>query len=132
MAQEKFVMERLKRSARAPKREYPHIRISMSAYAHVAEIADETGRSLCDVASQAIDYAHSNLVYADRSNGVVTNPRTGTETELWKFERVDNDPETLAEVEAILGRVGISRYELARLLTSLRVRPEFNLDDFRE
>lgn len=48
-----------------------------------------------------------------------------------RFELIEKDPARIEELEAILSRVGLSRYELALIVTALRVRPEYCLDDFR-
>ena len=48
-----------------------------------------------------------------------------------RFELVEKDPTRLNELEAIINRAGLSRYELALIVTALRVRPEYRLDDFR-
>lgn len=48
-----------------------------------------------------------------------------------RFELIEKDPTRLNELEAILNRAELSRYELALIVTALRVRPEYCLDDFR-
>jgi hypothetical protein len=48
-----------------------------------------------------------------------------------RFELIEKDPARIEELEAILNRAGLSRYELALIVTALRVRPEYRLDDFR-
>lgn len=51
--------------------------------------------------------------------------------EFRRFELVEKDPARIEELDAILNRAGLSRYELALIVTALRVRPEYRLDDFR-
>lgn len=48
-----------------------------------------------------------------------------------RFELIEKDPTRLNELEAILNRAELSRYELALIVIALRVRPEYCLDDFR-
>lgn len=48
-----------------------------------------------------------------------------------RFELIEKDPARLNELETIINRAGLSRYELALIVTALRVRPEYRLDDFR-
>lgn len=48
-----------------------------------------------------------------------------------RFELIEKDPARIEELEAILSRAELSRYELALIVTALRVRPEYCLDDFR-
>lgn len=48
-----------------------------------------------------------------------------------RFELIEKDPARIEELEAILNRAELSRYELALIVTALRVRPEYCLGDFR-
>lgn len=48
-----------------------------------------------------------------------------------RFELLENDPEVICELEKTLRRAKLSRYELALIVKSLRVRPELGLEDFR-
>lgn len=48
-----------------------------------------------------------------------------------RFELIEKDPKRVEELEEVLRRSGLGRYELALIVMSLRVRPEFCLDDFR-
>ena len=53
---DKFVMPRNNGTRVGGQKQYPRIRISMVAYAHVCEMSEETRRSLSEVASRAIEY----------------------------------------------------------------------------
>lgn len=48
-----------------------------------------------------------------------------------RFELLETDPEVICELEKTLRRAKLSRYELALIVKSLRVRPELGLEDFR-
>lgn len=48
-----------------------------------------------------------------------------------RFELVEKDPARLRMASSSSIRAGLSRYELALIVTALRVRPEYRLDDFR-
>lgn len=52
---DKFVMPRNNGTRVGGQKQYPRIRISMVAYAHVCEMSEETRRSLSEVASRAIE-----------------------------------------------------------------------------
>lgn len=47
-----------------------------------------------------------------------------------RFELITDDPEQIKQLNRILDRTDLSRYELAVIVASLRVRPEFSLKDF--
>lgn len=48
-----------------------------------------------------------------------------------RFELKEKDPVRIKELEDLLLRTGLSRYELALIVTTLGVRPEYRLEDFR-
>lgn len=55
------------------------------------------------------------------------------ERQKWRrFELITEDRALAEELEAILDRTRLTRRELAVILLSLRVRPEFSLGDFKE
>lgn len=47
-----------------------------------------------------------------------------------RFELITGDPDQISELESLLGRLQLTRHELALIVLSLRVRPEFSLKDF--
>lgn len=47
-----------------------------------------------------------------------------------RFELTTNNPAQVKELDAVLERAHLSRRELAVIVASLRVRPEFALKDF--
>lgn len=105
---DKFVMPRNNGTRVGGQKQYPRIRISMVAYAHVCEMSEETRRSLSEVASRAIEYAYSHLVYS---------VPTGTEyyyrdTPITKQEYVTDDPETIEEDECAKRRERYIRAEV--------------------
>lgn len=54
------------------------------------------------------------------------------EQNKWRrFELVTADLDQIHQLNDILGRGNLDRYELAVIVASLRVRPEFSLEDFR-
>lgn len=53
------------------------------------------------------------------------------EQEKWRrFELTTSNAAQVYALNSLLDRLNLSRFELALLLTSLRVRPEFGLEDF--
>lgn len=53
------------------------------------------------------------------------------EQNIWRrFEATTEDKSQIQELEAILDRVNLTRRELAVIVATLRVRPEFSLADF--
>lgn len=55
------------------------------------------------------------------------------ERRKWRrFELITEDRALAEELDAILDRTRLTRRELAVILLSLRVRPEFSLEDFKE
>lgn len=128
MPNEKFIMQHKTSAPKGRKREYPHIRISMPAYAHVCEIADETGRTITDVASKAIEYAYANLVY-----GVTAETEAEAEFEaesggfaapLSDEEVATDNPAVVKLVNDIIHRAGLRRFELALLLSTVQLLPD--------
>lgn len=119
---DKFVMPRNNGTRLGGQKQYPRIRISMVAYAHVCEMSEETTRSLSEVASRAIEYAYSHLVYS---------VPTGTEyyyrdTPITKQEYVTDDPETIERVNDIIRKSGLSRSDLELLLDTVQLLPGFD------
>lgn len=54
------------------------------------------------------------------------------EQNKWRrFELVTADLDQIHQLNDILGRGNLDRYELAVIVASLRVRPGFSLEDFR-
>lgn len=50
---------------------------------------------------------------------------------LWhRFELTTSDPKQIEDLEQLLFRLNLKRSELALIVLSLRVRPEFALRDF--
>ena len=47
-----------------------------------------------------------------------------------RFELTTNDPRQIRELDRLLDRLKLTRYELALIVISLRARPEFELKDF--
>ena len=118
---DKFVMPRNNGTRVGGQKQYPRIRVSMVAYAHVCEM-EETRRSLSEVASRAIEYAYSHLVYS---------VPTGTEyyyrdTPIAKQEYVTDDPETIERVNNIIRKSGLSRSDLELLLDTVQLLPGFD------
>lgn len=123
MSNEKFVMPRNTGTRVGGQKQYPRIRISMTAYAHVCEMSEETRRSLSDVASRAIEYAYSHLVYS---------VPTGAEyyyrdMPIAKQEFATDDPETIERVNDIIRKSGLSRNELELLLDTVQLLPGFDM-----
>ena len=119
---DKFVMPRNNGTRVGGQKQYPRIRISMVAYAHVCEMSEEARRSLSEVASRAIEYAYSHLVYS---------VPTGTEyyyrdTPITKQEYVTDDPETIERVNNIIRKSGLSRSDLELLLDTVQLLPGFD------
>ena len=119
---DKFVMPRNNGTRVGGQKQYPRIRISMVAYAHVCEMSEETRRSLSEVASRAIEYAYSHLVYS---------VPTGREyyyrdTPITKQEYVTDDPETIERVNDIIRKSGLSRSDLELLLDTVQLLPGFD------
>lgn len=119
---DKFVMPRNNGTRVGGQKQYPRIRISMVAYTHVCEMSEETRRSLSEVASRAIEYAYSHLVYS---------VPTGREyyyrdTPITKQEYVTDDPETIERVNDIIRKSGLSRSDLELLLDTVQLLPGFN------
>ena len=119
---DKFVMPRNNGTRVGGQKQYPRIRISMVAYDHVCEMSEETRRSLSEVASRAIEYAYSHLVYS---------VPTGTEyyyrdTPITKQEYVTDDPETIERVNNIIRKSGLSRSDLELLLDTVQLLPGFD------
>lgn len=119
---DKFVMPRNTGTRVGGQKQYPRIRISMVAYAHVCEMSEETRRSLSDVASRAIEYAYSHLVYS---------VPTGAEyyyrdTPIAKQEYITDDPEMIERVNDIIRKSGLSRGELELLLDTVQLLPDFS------
>lgn len=121
MSNEKFVMPRNTGTRVGGQKQYPRIRISQAAYAQVCEMLEETRRSLSDVASRAIGYAYSHLVYS---------VPTGEEyyyrdVPLTNKEYTTDDLETIGKVNDVIRKTGLSRSEIELLLDTVQLTPGF-------
>ena len=121
MSTEKFIVPHNDRfTKRGQRREYPQIRINLLAYAHVCEMADESSRSLTDIASRAIDYAYEQRVYEA--------PKRDTRCDdlpLMDSEFTTSDPGTLEQVRGIIRRSCMTRQELNLLLSTVDLLPGY-------
>lgn len=65
MAKDNFMMPR--RTARCAKQDskFPAIKIRQSAYALLNEMAIESGKSMTEIATRAVQYAYKHLEYVD-------------------------------------------------------------------
>lgn len=123
MNNDQFVMPRNTGARVGGQKQYHRIRISMIAYAHVCEMSEETKRSLSEVASRAIEYAYSHLVYSVPT-GEQYYYRSG-EALLTEQEVVTDDPETVKRVNDIIRKTGLSRSELEFLLDTVQLMPDY-------
>lgn len=119
MSNEKFLVPRNDRfTKRGQRRDYPQIRISLLAYAHVCEMADESSRSLTDIASRAIDYAYEQREYETPKRSAYSG-----NVPLLDNEFTTDDPETIEQVKDIIHRACMTRRELSLLLNTIDLLP---------